>query len=229
MQPVNRYAVYYAPRDGAFADRAAAWLGRDAVAGLDLAQPVVEGLPCKPAEITGDPRRYGFHGTIRAPFRPGPGVTAPDVAEAVGALAGRLAPVTLDGLQLENLHGFLALTPEGAVDALLALGAAVVEGTDVLRAALTPDEIARRRPETLTARQRDLLDIWGYPYVMEEFRFHLTLTDRLPMALVPAVEAALAAHFAPVLPRPFVIEDLCLFGETGDGTFRLLHRYALTG
>ena len=92
---------------------------------------------------------------------------------------------------------------------------------------LTEAEIARRRPETLTPRQRALLDRWGYPFVMEEFLFHLTLTDRLPDP-GPAM-AALGAHFAPVLPRPFVIEDLCLFGEDDAGRFHLLHRYALTG
>jgi hypothetical protein len=40
---------------------------------------------------------------------------------------------------------------------------------------------------------------------------------------------ALAAHFAPVLPQPFRIEDLCLFGEDAGGRFHLLLRYALTG
>jgi hypothetical protein len=229
MQPVKRYAVYYAPRAGAFADRAAAWLGRDAVSDAALVQPRLAGVAVPPEKLTADPRRYGFHGTIRAPFRPGAGVTGEAVAETVRALAARLAPVSLDGLRLENLDGFLALTPEGPVEDLLSIGAAVVEGTEGLRAALTPDEIARRRPEALTARQRDLLGVWGYPYVMEEFRFHLTLTDRLPASLASVVAPALEQHFAPVLPRPFVIEDLCLFGETAEGTFRLLHRHALTG
>ena len=77
------------------------------------------------------------------------------------------------------------------------------------------------------ARQRALLDRWGYPFVMEEFRFHLTLTDRL--ADPDPVAAALETHFAPVLPRPFVIDDLCLFGEDPSGHFHLLHRYALSG
>ena len=88
-------------------------------------------------------------------------------------------------------------------------------------------EIARRRPDWLSTRQRDLLDRWGYPHVMEEFRFHLTLTDRLDEP--EPVRAALADYFAPVLPRPFVIEDLCLFGEDQSGRFHLLHRYALSG
>lgn len=226
---MTRFAIYFAPRAGEFSSCAAAWLGRDAVTGRGLTPPDLPGLPCPAAQITVEPRRYGFHGTIRAPFRPRPGIGADEVGQAVGRLAASLAPVRLEGLALENMHGFLALTPQGAVDALLALGAAVVEGTDGLRAPLTPDEIARRRPESLSARQRELLDRWGYPFVMEEFRFHLTLTDRLPPDLAPAVSQVLASHFAPVLPRPFLVEDLCLFGETADGTFRLLHRYALTG
>ncbi|MCU0829754.1 MAG: DUF1045 domain-containing protein [Tabrizicola sp.] len=226
MDQMKRLAVYYAPRAGAFAAKANSWLGWDPVTGQTLAQPQVPGIG-DPAEITVDPRRYGFHGTIRAPFRLAPGLSQDAAAEAVAGLARRLAPVTCDGLRLENLRGFLALTPMGCEAALLELGAAVVEVTNPLRAPLTAEDVARRRPDQLTPRQRHLLEIWGYPHVMEEFRFHLTLTDRLPDP-EPAL-TALEAHFAPVLPRPFVIEDLCLFGEDAHGRFHLLHRYALTG
>lgn len=226
---MKRFAVYYAPRPGAFADRAAAWLGWDAAAGAAVAQPVLQGLPAALAELTSDPRRYGFHGTIRAPFRPAAGVLPEDVTAAVAGLARRLPPVLCDGLRLENIDGFLALTPEGCEAALLELAAAVVEGTDALRAPLTAAEIARRRPDRLSARQRVLLELWGYPFVMEEFRFHLTLTDRLPADMAGAVARVAAAQFAPVLPRPFEIEDLCLFGEDAAGRFHLLSRHALTG
>jgi putative phosphonate metabolism protein len=226
MIQMHRHAVYYAPRPGALADHAAAWLGWDPAAGRSLAQPRLAGI-ADTAQITANPRRYGFHGTLRAPFRLAEGVTPDRLAAAIADLATRLAPVACDGLVLENLHGFLALTPEGCEAGLLDLAATVVEATDGLRAPLTEAEIARRRPESLSARQRALLQRWGYPFVLEEFRFHLTLTDRL--AAPEPIKAALAAHFAPVLPRPFVIEDLCLFGEDDRGRFHLLDRYALTG
>ena len=226
MDQIKRFAVYYAPRHGAFASRAAEWLGRDPRTGTALPQPVLPGIG-DPHGITVDPRRYGFHGTIRAPFRPAQGLDEAAIRDRVAALAAALAPVTCDGLRLENLHGFLALTPTGCEAALLELGARVVEGTDDLRAPLTEAEITRRRPEHLSPRQRALLDRWGYPFVMEEFRFHLTLTDRLERP--EPIRAALDAHFAPVLPRPFVIEDLCLFGEDASGRFHLMHRYALSG
>jgi hypothetical protein len=235
MEKMHRYAVYYAPRSGAFADHAACWLGCNGLTGADmpppevLGPPDVPGLPESSASLTKDPRRYGFHGTIRAPFRPAEGISVQEIGAQVASLAAGLQPVMCDGLQIENLHGFVALTPGGGHAALQDLAASVVKATNPLRAPLSESEIARRHPERLTPRQRDLLRDWGYPFVMEEFRFHLTLTDRLPQDQLPTVIAALWAYFDPVLPRPFLIEDLCLFGEDAKGRFHMLHRYALTG
>ncbi|PZO66935.1 MAG: phosphonate metabolism protein [Paracoccus denitrificans] len=227
MTEMKRFAVYYAPPAGDFADRANRWLGRDPVSGQALVPP---DLGLDAAAITTEPRRYGFHGTIKPPFRLAPGVTPNDVKGAVAALAARLAPVTVLGLRIATLDGFLALIPDGDAGPLLDLAGTVVRDLDPLRAPLTDAEVARRRPDRLSARQRDLLDQWGYPFVFEEFRFHLTLTDRLPADQAAQAQRVLGDYFAPVLPRPFVVGDLCLFGEPQDGgPFRLIHRYALTG
>lgn len=227
MTEFCRYAVYYAPPPGAFAERGEAWLGWSAAAGQVLTPPDL-GLPV--AEITSAPSRYGFHGTIKPPFRLAGGQTAAALDGALADLAARLAPVSLPGLALRNLDGFLALVPLGDAAALGDLAARVVQDLDPFRAPLSEAEIARRRPARLTPRQRALLDQYGYPFVMEEFRFHLTLTDRLPAPLVCQAATVLAAHFAPVLPAPFRLETLCLFGEgAADGRFRLISRHALRG
>jgi hypothetical protein len=221
MTEYKRFAVYYAPPSGDFATRANLWLSD--------AAPTLPGLPRAPADLTAAPRRYGFHGTIKAPFRLADGVDARMLQAALAALAARLPPVRMAGLRLEILKGFLAFIPEGDETDLLALGAEVVSRLDPLRAPLTEADIARRRPDRLTARQRELLARWGYPYVMEEFRFHLTLTDDLPDEVAHSTAAILGPWFAEVLPRPFDIADLCLFGEDATGRFHLLHRYPLTG
>lgn len=227
MEDFKRFAIYYAPPPGAFAKKAAHWLGWDPVLGQSCPQPDLDGVDL--AALTAEPRKYGFHGTIRAPFRPAEGLDLAEIETEIAALAARLSPVSCAGLRLENLDGFLAFTPESDGAALMQLAAAVVEGTDGLRAPLTAVELARRRPETLSDRQRALLLRWGYPGVMEEFRFHLTLTGRLPPESVATVTHAAEQYFAAVLPRPFVIEDLCLFGEDAEGRFHLLHRHPLTG
>ncbi|MEF3048992.1 DUF1045 domain-containing protein [Pseudotabrizicola sp. L79] len=226
---MQRFAVYFAPREGAFATHAAAWLGWDAALGKPVAHPKLAGLPAPLANLTATPRKYGFHATIRAPFRPVDGLTAGQIAQTIADLAHKLAPVTCAGLQIENLHGFLALTPIGREAALRDLAAQVVAGTNALRAPLTATERAKRRPDQLSPRQLALLDHWGYPGVMEEFRFHLTLTGQLAADQVAQVTQAAQVHFGPVLPRPFVVQDLCLFGEDAIGRFHLLHRYPLSG
>ncbi|WP_309668107.1 DUF1045 domain-containing protein [Tabrizicola sp.] len=180
-------------------------------------------------DITVAPRKYGFHGTIRAPFRLADGLSEQEVRAAVDALATRLQPARCDGLRLDSIEGFLALTLDGCESEVLALAAAVVEGTDSLRAPLTASDRLKRHPELLSSRQAALFERWGYPYVMEEFQFHMTLTSRLQPVEKEVVAATVRHHFAPVLPRPFVIEDLCLFGEDGEGKFHLLHRAALSG
>lgn len=226
MTGFKRYAVYYAPPPGAFADLAAAWLGWDPEAGQPVSQPDL-GLPA--SAITDDPRRYGFHGTLKPPFRLADGVDLADLQSALHRLAEGLAPVTMPGLRLASLDGFLALIPEGDANPLKALAAEVVSRLDPLRAPLTEPEIARRKPERLTPHQRALLDQWGYPYVMDEFRFHLTLTNRLDPQMADQAIPVLSDHFAPVLPRPFTVAELCLFGEPQDGPFRLIQRCPLAG
>jgi putative phosphonate metabolism protein len=229
MESYARYAIYWAPDPGAMADWTAGWLGWDPVGGRAVAHPQVPGLPLGVAEITATPRKYGFHGTVKPPFRLAEGTTARDLHAAAADLCATLAPVQLEGLALHRIGGFLALTPVGGPQDLSRMAARVVDGLDRFRAPPDAAEIARRNPERLTPRQRGYLERWGYPYVMEEFQFHLTLTGDLPEDQARATEAALAPVLAPMLPRPFRIDSLCLFGQGADGLFRLLHRYGLSG
>lgn len=224
MESYNRYAVYYAPEDGAFAQAAASWLGWDPAAGLSVAQP---NLGIDLNRLTADPRKYGFHGTMKPPFRLADGVDAALLRAATAKLARNQSPIEMPCLQFLSLEGFLALVPMGDTSALEALAASVVETLDPLRAPLSEAEILRRRPDRLTLRQRDLLARFGYPYVMEQFRFHLTLSGPLTDADHTALRPLAEAHFTPHLPRPFRVAELCLFGEAGDGRFHLLQRYPL--
>ena len=229
MWDFKRYAIYYAPEPGPLATFAGAWLGWDPERGAEVAHPAVAALPRPVAELTETPRKYGFHGTIKPPFRLAEGQSIEALHAAVGALCARLAPVTLEGLDLSRLGSFLALTPKGDTGALAELAGTVVQGLDSFRAPLSEAEIAKRNPGKLTPAQRALLETWGYPYVLDEFRFHLTLTGKLSGDEAEAVKAALAPVVAPLLPVPFRVTSLCLFGEAEDGRFHLLHRYTLSG
>ena len=64
---------------------------------------------------------------------------------------------------------------------------------------------------------------------MDDFRFHLTLTGKLSRAEAEQTAEALRPVLAPLLPRPFRVDALCLFGEAADGRFHQLARYPLGG
>ncbi len=228
MENYRRYAIYAAP-EGELWDWASRWLGWDALRGQGVPHPEVDGLPRPVAEITETPRKYGFHATVKPPFRLAEGATAESLDWAAGALCLRMAPVQAAGLRLARLGGFLALVPDGDDSAINAMAAQVVESLDAFRAPPDAAETARRRPDRLTDRQRAYLDRWGYPHVMDEFQLHLTLSGDLPPDEAVQVQGVLAPRVAPLLPRPFTIDSLCLFGEAEDGRFHLLHRYTLSG
>lgn len=228
MDRFRRFGLYVVP-EGAFYRTGAAWLGWDSVAGCTVKSPDLPGLPDRVAALTRTPRKYGFHGTVKPPFRLAAGTEAADLDAAARAFCGVRAPVVIPSLEVRQLGGFVAVVPAVPSDGLADLAAATVEALDAFRAPLTEDELARRRASGLTDRQDALLTRWGYPFVKEEFRFHLTLTGRLPATEAETVLDVLAAHFAPVLPAPFVIDSLCLMGEGEDGLFHLVHRYNLSG
>ncbi|GKY89544.1 DUF1045 domain-containing protein [Sinisalibacter aestuarii] len=229
METFERYAVYYAPEPGPLASFAAGWLGWDPASGTCPEPVAVEGLPRPRAALTEEPRRYGFHGTLKPPFRLAAGSSRAALEDDLAGLATGLAAAGADGLALTRIGGFLALTPDGDSRAIARVAAEVVAGLDRHRAPAPPEEIARRRATGLSPRQEAHLAHWGYPYVMDEFRFHLTLTGKLAPDEAGAVEAALAPHLAPLLPRPFRLADLCLFGEDAERRFHLIARFPLTG
>lgn len=227
MSPPPRYALYYAPAPkSAFGQFGARWLGRDAAADKAVPQPTLAGLPAEDvAQITGEPRRYGFHGTLKAPFGFADGRTESELTDRLAAFAAARQPFTTAPLVLAEIGGFLALIPREHSSALHVLAAECVRDFDDFRAPPTPAELTRRLARRLSPQQHALLSRWGYPYVMEEFRFHLTLTDKLPPDQRRAVRAALAPLVAPFTRQPFGVDGITLFVEPAPGAPFSIVRY----
>lgn len=225
----TRYAIYYTPPKGALATFGAHWLGWDIEAGQHVAHPDIPDLPCPVENITRTPRKYGLHGTIKPPFHLAQGTSVTELQDACAVLAAKLPAITLPSLQLSRLGGFLAVTIAGEQTPLAELASTVVRDLDPFRAPASDREIKRRQQANLSPRQTALLQEWGYPYVMDEFRFHITLTGPQSEHDASRVHAALAPILGPILPSPFQVSDLTLVGEGPDGMFHEIHRYALSG
>lgn len=231
-ETATRYAVYFAPAADSALDRfGSAWLGRDSASGAVLTQPVLPGVaPERLAAFTEAPRHYGFHATLKPPFALSPQHGAADLLSAVAAFANRQAPVAAPPLCLGRLSGFLALVLSAPSDGVAALAAACVAAFEGFRAPASAEDIARREAAGLSPRQRALLHRWGYPFVMEEYRFHMTLTGKLDAIEGDAVAAGLAPLVAPLGREPLVIDALSVFVQDDRSQpFRLGARYPLAG
>ena len=226
-----RYAIYAAPPPGSqLAAFTASWLGRDAVQDVDLPQPAVPGLPAERLSVlTAEPRRYGFHATLKAPFHLRSGVTPAELLVRARSLAQRLRPVPLSPLQVRRLGPYVVLLTPDHHTAAADLANACVTELDDLRQPLTPDDLARRQPATLDARELELLHRYGYPHVLERFRFHLTLTDPVNEAQAALVTEAVSAQVARLNAQtPLTLDRLCIFEEPAPGqAFRRVHDLVL--
>ncbi|MEO9825725.1 MAG: DUF1045 domain-containing protein [Paracoccaceae bacterium] len=222
MSEFQRYAVYYLPDHANLASFGASWLGWDVVTGTECARPELEGL----AEATAAPHKYGFHGTLKPPFKLADGTSADALAHTVAELAQSTSAFELERLQLACIGTFLALVPVGDTAQLAELALSCVTKLDHFRRPADQAELQRRRAAGLSARQEAMLTRWGYPYVAEEFRFHLTLSGKLDEMARETFRQLLNTRLPP-LPAPFPITSIALVGEQSDGTFKLIQRSAL--
>lgn len=220
-----RYGLYFAPEEGsALAAFGWDWLGRDSAGTAFLP------LPDDRARVVADARRYGFHATLKAPFRLAEGCRGEDLrAEAAAFAAGRAA-FTGPPPALEELHGFLALRPSAPAPAIHALADECVRRFDRFRRPAAEAERARRLAAGLTPPQAAHLDAWGYPYVFDQYRFHMTLTCRLAGDERARWHTLLAGRLGAVLAEPMEFRSLALFVQPdADAPFVLAERFPFAG
>ncbi len=187
-----RCAVYFVPEvHSDWWQAGSHWLGRCAATGATYAVPDIAGVdPAQLQTLTADPRRYGWHATLKAPFSLATGQSLAALRSAMQTLASQWPAFDLPPLQVSEQGGFLALRPQGDVAQLNATAAACVQQLHPLAQPLPDTELARRRQAPLTPEQDRLLLAWGYPWVLDHFQFHLSLTGPL-RSCTPAIRAAL--------------------------------------
>jgi hypothetical protein len=231
-----RYAIYIAPAaDSPLWRFGSAVLGYDAQTREDVAQPALSSVDAERFhELTGDPRRYGFHATLKSPMRLAPGRDEVDLLAAVEDFCAVRTAFTLPRLSVEAVgangrgDAFIALIEPEPTPELMAFEREAVVSFDTFRAPLTGEEIARRHPERLSERQREYLAKYGYPGVLEEFKFHLTLTGRVPADELDGVRDELRALFArEVGDVALAVDDLAVYRQIPGERFAIISRFPL--
>ena len=226
-----RHAAYFAPAPDSQAwQLGSQWLGRCARTGAQLSQPLPHGWDALEfAQRTQEPRRYGWHATLTAPFALAPDRTIADIDAGFFGLSGTAGAPFVLPLKLARIGQFLALVPQEPSVRLQALADACVRELHDCAAALPPGEIERRSRHGLSPRQAAMLALWGYPYVMDDFAFHLTLTGPLTGLSdehVAQLEDHARSWFAPLLREGMLIDAVSWFAEDTPGAdFRWVQRF----
>ena len=231
MSGAARYAIYYVPAaDAALYRFGAAAIGYDAYRGADCAYLDGADVAVWPALVR-EPRVYGFHATMKPPMRLKDGCSEKDLLTAFSAFAARQKPVDAGRLVVRELGSFVALVPEVPCEPLNTLAGDCVSAFDKFRAMMTDQELSRRLTPGLSDRQIEHLYRWGYPYVFEDFRFHMTLTGSLPVQKRTAALKFLCANFEqlPQAPR-LAVDRLVISRQAQPGVpFVVLHQAAFGG
>lgn len=211
-----RYAVYFCPAAGSALDTLGReWLSAERIPGI---------APERLRVLTANARRYGWHATLCAPFALAEPAGYDDLHWEVADIAQRASGIELP-LQLDSLASFLALRPCGDEQNVHALAEQCVRRLNVLRAPSTETAWQQRAPQ-LDETERELFRQFGYPYVLDRYRFHMTVSA--PAS--PAEEQAIRKWFAPRLEDGMAagIDALTLCRETAPGQpFERLERIPL--
>jgi putative phosphonate metabolism protein len=225
----HRYAVYLAPV-GSWRDIGSRWLGRSEETGQTLARDAQDD-PRLDA-WTREPRHYGLHATLKPPFRLSPGAAAGGLDAAVRRLAQSQAPFGI-ALELRKLRGFLAWCLAGDTQAqapMRALADQAVQQLDPYRAPATTAELARRQSANLSPEQQRMLARWGYPYVLDSFTFHITLTGHLAEDDLARADAMLRQRGGAKLDGPMPVDAISVYAQSEpEAPFVVARHYGFDG
>ncbi len=222
----KRYAIYYLPPKGSDLETfGAKWFGYDITKGQAIEPMQVHEFNLN--QMTQIARAYGFHATLVAPFPLRKKFEYEDFRKKVSKLANQSKSFPIAPLRFKSLSGHLTLIPKHNAIEMNLLEERLVTKLNKFRKKKSGEAFKKRLQVKLNALEREYLDDYGYPYVLDHFRFHFTLSDRAEKAQRNVLIEYLERHFSETLAKPQVIEELAIVGEREDGYFEEIERLAL--
>lgn len=227
MNEIPRYAIYYAPTaEDPVWKLGSEWLGRDAYTGKNINRRNFSGISDEDIDrLTASPARYGFHATLKAPFRLQAGQTEANLIERLDTFAQSQDAFDVN-LEVQSLGQFVALRLMDGNEAMTSLHTSCVIEFDDFRAPMSEADIQRRRRVSLSPRQDERMLKWGYPYIFDDFRWHMTLSSKITSGHTrEKYLATLSELFGPVLAKPHTIGGVAIYRQVSqDAHFKVLHR-----
>ncbi|SHN61465.1 DUF1045 domain-containing protein, partial [Desulfovibrio litoralis] len=229
----KRYALYFVPQQKTLLSALAnGLLGRDIFSNTSVPFHCFKEISQQELEIaTEEPRKYGLHATLKAPFYLKDNMTEQGLCLALEEFSKKQSSVYCPKLNLKNIDNFLGLTPAvltkseiNAQEEISCFAFNIVKEFDKFRAELSEADLIRRKKQLLSLKQLEYLERFGYPFVADEYRFHLTLTSRiLDTEKNKIFFNVFQTYLKEVLDQALFIDNitLCVQSEETDNKFKV--------
>lgn len=126
------------------------------------------------------PARYGFHATLQAPFELHPAYTYQTLLDELEVFCSQQQPLLLTELAPRRTRRFDALAFDTQPLEVKEFASTCVQRFNKYCAPLHPQDIVRRQKKALSPTQLSNLEQYGYPYIFDDFNFHMTLSGTMP-------------------------------------------------
>lgn len=173
------------------------------------------------------PAKYGFHATLKAPFRLKRNVKTKDFYDVISHIAAQHSRFKIKGLKIVYRKKFTFITSRKEIKSLINLENDLVKHLDTFRAELNKTEIKKRNPDSLTFKQNKYLKEWGYPFVLDQFKFHMTLMNQNNNKLSNKQKLELEKLIYKISNNLLEFNEISLLGENKNGYFEEIKRFKL--
>ena len=173
------------------------------------------------------PAKYGFHATLKAPFRLKRNVKTKNFYDVISHIAAQHSRFKIQGLKIVYSKKFTFITSRKPNKLLINLENDLVKHLDTFRAELNKKEIKKRIPDSLTFKQNKYLKEWGYPFVFDQFKFHMTLMNQNNNKLSNKQKLELEKLIYKISNNVIEFNEISLLGENKNGHFEEIKRFKL--
>ena len=237
MKKYSRYAIYYAPpKESSLEEFGRYWFGWDPLNAklINNKQRInyLNGFGIKNLKNIDKnvliAKKYGFHGTLIPPFKLNKNYSTNLLFKKTEDIAKKFKKFKFYKFKLKKMNNFYAFVQNKKNNNINKLSNRLVRELFKFRSPLTKKEIDRRNPSKLSKLQLNILYKWGYPYLMSEFNFHMTLASEVTGNKLYLELKKIERNKEIILNEINNFDKIYIFGENQKGMFENLENFSLS-
>ena len=237
MKKYSRYAIYYAPpKESSLEEFGRYWFGWDPLNAklINNKQRInylnrfgIKNLKNIDKNVL-IAKKYGFHGTLIPPFKLNKNYSTNKLFKKTDEIAKKFKKFKFYKFKLKKINNFYAFVQNKKNSNINKISNRLVKELFKFRSPLTKKEIDKRNPSKLSKLQLNILHKWGYPYLMSEFKFHMTIASEVTGNKLYFELKKIEKNKKIILNEINNFDKIYIFGENQKGMFENLENFSLS-